>query len=439
MNFIGSKYQGQKTTDLKRFHGLGQYTFPNGDRYVGGFYDGCFHGYGVIFYRKREEPSSALNSPVIPPLSRGGSKGGGSELPSTTGAGNGLIGADGVEEDEVVDDLHAFLTRGYAQERAGAPPMIPTLLPPDWDEEDEDLIQWQGQYRGLWEHGKNVSGCYVFADGLVYGGRAMKNDSKEEADAAQAACADWPYCQCSDHRLWAEHLRNITPVLPYETVFGGVAVQEAYRDAVDLEELHKRAKEVGSQQKSHFFWAEMPILVPSSCEQEMIPSSFAGGQPRGGKDVTAKWWKSAKERQAVTTALALPTDPLVAEEDPDHYVVENPTDEAEGTGQVGRRVENPNLQIRFPLHVADGSRSLTPCVPRSGAPQVYCTGIRAHAPAGEDLMMVTPHPPLGTPPRDGGTHHQRRFGGGDVDSDNPIFMPDAIVDIEEDGSLSCIL
>lgn len=377
MNFIGSKYQGQKTTDLKRFHGLGQYTFPNGDRYVGGFYDGCFHGYGVIFYRLREDKAISLSTSTQS-----------SKEPK-----------DEIQKE--IENLQMFLQR--------AEPKREPLLPPPELEEDESKIVWQGQYRGMWEHGRNLTGCYVFADGLVYGGRAMKNDSEEEAAAAAAACAAWPYCQCSDHRLWAEHLRNITPVLPYEAVFGGAQLQEAYREAVSSIPNQKQ-----------MFWAEMPILVPSSCEQEMIPSSFAGGQPRGGKDVADKWWRSAEQRQQVTTALALPTDPLVAEEDPDHYDVTAVEDEEDpGQVQLGRIVENPNLQIRYPINITDGNRTLTPCVPRSGAPQVYCTGIKHGQEAAQQ-----PQSPDAVASAEGG----RRFGGGDEYSDDPRYMPDAVVD-----------
>eukprot|EP00796_Vickermania_ingenoplastis_P008541 gene8541-5988_t len=324
MNFIGSKYQGQKTTDLKRFHGLGQYTFPNGDRYVGGFYDGCFHGYGVIFYRLREDTNDSSST-------------------SSKRLSKSDVKEAQTEEQKELENLQMFLQRSE--------PSKEPIIPPQSQPEDESKIVWQGQYRGIWEHGRNVNGCYVFADGLVYGGRAMKNDSEEEAAAAAAACADWPYCQCSDHRLWAEHLRNITPVLPYEAVFGGSQLQEEYREAMEA-----------IKNKKQTFWSDMPILVPSSCEQEMIPSSFAGGQPRGGKDVAMKWWKSASKRKEVITALSLPTDPLVAEEDPDHYDVTAVEDDDDTTHiQLGRKVENPNLQIRYPINITDGNRTLTPC------------------------------------------------------------------------------
>lgn len=400
MNFIGSKYNGQKTTDLKRFHGLGQYTFPNGDRYVGGFYDGCFHGYGVIFYRMREPAAVDTSNSV--------------SLTSQQLRRKKMDEEDEKEQakkdavDKEINDLQDFLDKATLSKEEDPFPEKPAEEPP----EDESTIVWQGQYRGIWEHGKNVNGCYVFADGLVYGGRAMKDDSPEEVEAAKQACADWPYCQCSDHRLWAEHLRNITPVLPYEAVFGGAQLQQEFRD--NLEEV----KPVNNQ----MFWSDMPILVPSSCEQEMIPSSFAGGQPRGGKDVAGKWWKSGTKRREVITALALPTDPLVAEEDPDHYDVtaveddDDDDDDAPGRVHLGRIVENPNLQIRYPVNITDGNRTLTPCVPRYGAPMVYCTGIRRH----------DPHPPDEPAPES--SRPASRF--------NTVFMPDAVVDVDEDGELS---
>lgn len=407
MNFIGSQYQGQKTTDLKRFHGLGQYTFPNGDRYVGGFYDGCFHGYGVVFYRMREPRIEGENQFSSESSSYFGSSGRSPTVPHLSCP---VSSVETNEKDEGdVNELHRFLDSGARPTQEPFRPLIKEI-----DEEEEKRIVWQGQYRGVWEHGKNVVGCYVFADGLVYGGRAMKDDSVAEVALAAEACAAWPYCQCSDHRLWAEHLRNITPVLPYEAVYGGVERQQKYKEYLD---------EV-KPQHTQLFWADMPILVPSSCEQEMIPSSFAGGQPRGGKDVVNKWWRDEKKRMEVVTALALPTDPLVAEEDPDHYDVmatmevrdqesseesdEKRSEEKEEFDQngeskqpnavpptsedplgqapsvhaqpLGRKVENPNLQVRYPVNITDGNRALTPCVPRYGAPTVYCTGIRRHDP-----------------------------------------------------------
>lgn len=426
MNFIGSKYQGLKTTDLKRFHGLGQYTFPNGDRYVGGFYDGCFHGYGVIFYRMRENQDALAKRKT----SKGVRDNRGRKM-------------DVVEQER--EDLYAFLdgrgattpsraldsrgsttplrlregrgattpSKGFDNEY-GAPSGPLKELTPEEEAEAEQRIVWHGQYRGLWEHGKNVSGCYVFSDGLVYGGQAMKNDSLEEKQAAEEACSAWPYCQCSDHRLWAEHLRNITPVLPYEAAFGGVHLQQEFRETLDqLQPNH-----------SQRFWSEMPILVPSSCEQEMIPSSFAGGQPRGGRDVAAKWWTKPSQREEVVATLALPTDPLVAEEDPDHYDVvgrakeDSSGDEKEdaeaaanvpeeGAHKHGRIVENPNLQIRYPINITDGSRTLTPCEPRYGAPMVYCTGINRRD---EEKATVKPKEEI---PAE--------------------IMPDAVVDMDEDG------
>lgn len=403
MNFIGSQYQGQKTKDLKRFHGLGQYTFPNGDRYVGGFYDGCFHGYGVVFYRMRD-PEMSDKSQCSSIGSTSSSSSASHKMESHSSLKSNSLTPLSTEQDdekknEEVDELMRFLDKS-------APPVHEEFRPltKEINEEEEQRIVWQGQYRGIWDHGKNVVGCYVFADGLVYGGRAMKDDSPAEVALATEACAAWPYCQCSDHRLWAEHLRNITPVLPYEAVYGGVQRQQEYKEYLD---------EVDAK-STKLLWADMPILVPSSCEQEMIPSSFAGGQPRGGKDVVNKWWRDPEKRKEVVTALALPTDPLVAEEDPDHYEMmataearnkdaREDTSEDNGEEQMptssqppsadpqsqgpsarveplGRKVENPNLQVRYPVNITDGNRTLTPCVPRYGAPTVYCTGIRRHDP-----------------------------------------------------------
>jgi hypothetical protein len=43
-------YVGQNTKDQKRMHGRGIFTFSNGNKYVGTFHDGMFHGQGIIFF-----------------------------------------------------------------------------------------------------------------------------------------------------------------------------------------------------------------------------------------------------------------------------------------------------------------------------------------------------------------------------------------------------
>jgi hypothetical protein len=104
------QYEGQRTADGKRMHGRGVYTFPNGDRYMGAFHDGAFHGTGVLF---------------------------------------------------------------FADKNGG------------------------GQYRGVWDSGKCISGEYIFGDGLAF--------------EASGVAADWTFCTPQDRRMWYEQLRFIAP------------------------------------------------------------------------------------------------------------------------------------------------------------------------------------------------------------------------------------
>lgn len=50
MFYTRCSYVGQTTKDQKRMHGRGIFTFSNGNRYVGTFHDGAFHGEGIIFF-----------------------------------------------------------------------------------------------------------------------------------------------------------------------------------------------------------------------------------------------------------------------------------------------------------------------------------------------------------------------------------------------------
>jgi len=43
-------YKGERTQDGKRMEGNGIFTFPSGDKYVGEFKDGVFHGEGTVFF-----------------------------------------------------------------------------------------------------------------------------------------------------------------------------------------------------------------------------------------------------------------------------------------------------------------------------------------------------------------------------------------------------
>eukprot|EP00760_Papus_ankaliazontas_P012686 PhM_4_TR15495/c0_g1_i1/m.32504 len=50
MYYTRAMYKGERTQDGKRMEGNGIYSFPNGDRYVGEFKDGVFHGKGIVFF-----------------------------------------------------------------------------------------------------------------------------------------------------------------------------------------------------------------------------------------------------------------------------------------------------------------------------------------------------------------------------------------------------
>lgn len=50
MFYSRAAYVGQKTKDDKRMHGRGIFTLANGNKYVGTFHDGAFHGEGIIFF-----------------------------------------------------------------------------------------------------------------------------------------------------------------------------------------------------------------------------------------------------------------------------------------------------------------------------------------------------------------------------------------------------
>lgn len=366
MQFVGTAYEGQTTADGKRFHGLGCFTFSNGTCYVGGMLDGVFHGFGILFFKRQQK--------VPPPTKPGVAS---TNTDATTPAAETENEARLKATAEFVD----FFNRGRAAAEPQGMSVTVGAVTGSVELEEEEEDNWGGQYRGVWDHGNHVHGCYVFRDGLVYGGKARKNDSPAEAAAAEAACEAWPYCQCRDHRLWAEHLRNITPVVPYESPLGGTALQEACR--LYCEFLGSDSK---VNKKGGFHWGDMPMLVPGSCEEEMIPSSFADGRPRGGGDIVGKvYWHGPDAqgtRGAVWEAIQMSTDPLVEEEDPDHNEGDGCDESKQPQAHV---VPYPNLQERFPLSLVDGDRSMTPCKPRGGGPVVYCSGAQSsERPASHD-------------------------------------------------------
>ena len=52
MFYTRESYSGQTTKDTKRMHARGIFSFANGNKYVGTFHDGMFHGQGIIFFTK---------------------------------------------------------------------------------------------------------------------------------------------------------------------------------------------------------------------------------------------------------------------------------------------------------------------------------------------------------------------------------------------------
>lgn len=152
MFYTRCSYEGQHTKDEKRMHGRGIFTFSNGNKYVGTFHDGAFHGQGVIFFTK---------------------------------------------------------------ENGG------------------------GQYRGVWDLGRNTKGEYIFADGLPY---------EEEG---------WGHCTPEDRRMWEERLVFIHPSGPLTPVPGG------------------------------------PTITPNYATTDGVPATFANGKPRGAMDITSDFWKKA--------------------------------------------------------------------------------------------------------------------------------------------------
>ena len=50
--FIQCSYKGEKN-EVGTMNGKGEFTFPNGTRYVGELVDGQFHGKGTLFFPNR--------------------------------------------------------------------------------------------------------------------------------------------------------------------------------------------------------------------------------------------------------------------------------------------------------------------------------------------------------------------------------------------------
>lgn len=97
-----------------------------------------------------------------------------------------------------------------------------------------------GQFRGVWNLGKQVSGDYIFSDGL------------------QFATENWTHCTPQDRKLWHEYLTFIQP--PEVPGF--------------------------------------PSLTPDYAVTDGIPPTFSEGKPRGMQDVHDIFWSAAAPPKA---------------------------------------------------------------------------------------------------------------------------------------------
>ncbi|CCW66319.1 unnamed protein product [Phytomonas sp. Hart1] len=301
MQLVGSSYEGQFTVDGKRFHGFGQYTFSNGNRYVGGMFEGMFHGNGVIFFRKptfSREPSVLLKQIA--------------------------------EADRTSTTADAFKANANGEIRGIKP-----------TEKGAVEVEWDGLYRGVWEHGRNVSGCYVFGDGLVYGSHASSSLAKPEGNSRDCtflppstswnsrissftgalAPFAWTYCKGEDHRLWDECLGGLSPVQPYESVLGGVGKTARARnmraafssritenDEDDDDGDEKTPQERRSEEIAKL-WLSIPVVDScTGCVRRTAPA-FAEGQPRMGSDVD-KLMSTPEGIENMRNLLKIPTLPF---------------------------------------------------------------------------------------------------------------------------------
>ncbi|AAZ12395.1 hypothetical protein, conserved [Trypanosoma brucei brucei TREU927] len=249
MFYTGCSYRGERTSDDRRFDGQGIFTFANGDTYVGAHRDGCMHGHGTLF---------------------------------------------------------------FAKERGG------------------------GHYVGVWENGRNVSGAFVFSDGLVYGsgeqtkipdpsaggpltpevsetgtilaaqqsGNTGESDKQitnasvsgegEEVEAPpvdtssnSTLARNWLYCRKGDRRLWAEHLREVMPVLPLQALLGGERAPQSRK------------------------WAKSLVVAPCVAAEAKTPATFAQGQPRCLSDVPEEFWSDEEQRKSVVSRMELQASPFI--------------------------------------------------------------------------------------------------------------------------------
>ncbi|GET88597.1 hypothetical protein, conserved [Leishmania tarentolae] len=291
MEFIQCAYIGQRSTDGRRFEGLGRYTFPNGDVYIGGVRDGQFHGHGVVFFRNppgcTDGSNSGLSTCANPPPPR---------HPPPQDRHDSVSANDA--EDNV---LQAFLSLGQTSPVSTASAGESTVTRQDF----AALVGNSGdggggQYRGVWEHGRHVEGHYVFQDGLVYG---SSSETEGRAVSAQSTRGtSWTYCHGSDRRLWEEYLQNVAPVLPHEALLGGARLLHARKGA-----MSKTGSTGGSFSTSAGGTGEgLPMVLPRAFVHARTAPAFAKGQLTSIDDPRVTRWAeaaAAAEERAVASHL----------------------------------------------------------------------------------------------------------------------------------------
>ncbi|CAG9573993.1 conserved hypothetical protein [Leishmania major strain Friedlin] len=277
MEFIQCAYLGQHSTDGRRYDGLGRYTFPNGDVYLGGMQDGQFHGHGVVFFRNPPGSDggngglSARANPApprhLPPPEAGGDRG----------------SVDDVEDHALQAFLNPDQTSTLSTAGAGESPVAV--------QDFAALVGSSGgggggQYRGVWEHGRHVEGHYVFQDGLVYGSSGTEDMS---AYAQRKRGTLWTYCHGSDRRLWQEYLQNVAPVLPHEALLGGARLLHIRKDAVAKKESTSESPATSADGTGE----GLPMVLPRAFVHARTAPAFAKGQLTSIDDPRVARWAEA--------------------------------------------------------------------------------------------------------------------------------------------------
>ncbi|KAG5479117.1 hypothetical protein LSCM1_02967 [Leishmania martiniquensis] len=285
MEFIQCAYLGQHTADGRRFDGLGRYTFPNGDVYLGGMRDGQFHGNGVIFFRN-------------PPCGSDGSGGGGAPARVNPASPHSRPHAGGGDAEAHV--LNAFLN-------SDSPSVVFSAGTDESPAAAQDLATLVGsggggggQYRGVWEHGRHVSGHYVFHDGLVYGSSDTAGISD---DLQRSGSTPWTYCHGSDRRLWEEYLQNVAPVLPHEALLGGARLLHARKEALAKEEERSSGALTTSAEGTG---EGLPMVLPRAFVHARTAPALANGQLTSIDDPrVTRWAENAAAAEAREASLPL--------------------------------------------------------------------------------------------------------------------------------------